>query len=83
MTQTMQTPFEEQVPRFRQMAAEAGRDPDSLSVNLWGRQPDYDELARYRDMGVDRVCTSLECDPEERILPLLDRWAEVIRRLER
>ena len=80
-TEKQQTPFEELIPRFRQMAAEAGRDPDSMSVGLWGRQPDYDQLAAYRDMGVDRICTSLESETEESILPLLDQWAEVIRRV--
>jgi len=80
-TEQMQTPFSELIPRFRQMAAEADRDPDSLSIGIWGRGPNYDELAEYRDLGVERVCTSLESETQESILPILDKWADVIARL--
>src|SRR5262249_48724864 len=46
---------EEFLPRFRQMAAEAGRDPRSLSVTLGGASEDLDRLKRYRDLGVARM----------------------------
>lgn len=81
MTAKMQTPFSELIPKFRQMAIDAGRDPASLSVSIWGRQPDYDEIASYRDLGVDRVCTSLESEEQDAILPLLDQWVDIIRRV--
>jgi probable F420-dependent oxidoreductase len=80
-TATMQTPFAELIPRFRQMARDAGRDPETVSVTIWGRQPDYDEIARYRDLGVERVCTSLESQPQDDILPALDEWAALIERI--
>ena len=81
ITAKMQMPFSEQIPKFRQMAEEAGRDPQSLSISVWGRQPDYDELARYRDLGVTRVCTSIESETEESVLPILDQWVPLIDRL--
>lgn len=81
LTAKMKMPFEEQIPAFRQMAEEAGRDPDSLSISVWGRQPDHDALARYAQIGVARVCTSLESETRETILPLLDQWAGIIRRI--
>ena len=68
LTEKMQVPFEDVIPQFRQMAEEAGRDPADLSISVWGRQPDYDQLAGYRDLGVDRVCTSLESETEEHVL---------------
>ncbi|HYD04995.1 MAG TPA: LLM class F420-dependent oxidoreductase, partial [Reyranella sp.] len=40
------------MPHFRQMAAEANRDPASLSVTIWGAKPDADLLRRDRDGGV-------------------------------
>ena len=83
LTAKMQEPFAEQIPRFRQMAAEVGRDPDSLSISVWGRSPDYDEISSYVDLGVERVATSLESETEETILPQLDRWAELIARINR
>jgi probable F420-dependent oxidoreductase len=79
ITARMQMPFPEQIARFRQMCAEAGRDP--VPVSVWGRLPDYDEIAGYRDIGVARVCTSLDSEKEDTILPVLDRWAEIIRKL--
>ena len=79
LTAKMQMPFAEQMARFRQMCSEEGRDP--LPVSLWGRTPDYDELAGYRDLGAARVCTSLDSEKEDKILPVLDKWAEIIRRI--
>jgi hypothetical protein len=38
-------------------------------------------LRRYRDMGVARVVTTLPPQPADQTLPVLDRWAELIRRV--
>src|SRR3954453_6390983 len=46
---------EEFMPRWRQMAEEAGRDPRSLSVTLGGAPKDLDLLKRNRDLGVARM----------------------------
>jgi probable F420-dependent oxidoreductase len=67
------------IPPFREMAVKAGRDPDSLPITVWGRGPDVEMMKRYRDLGVDRVATSLDSEKADKILPILDRWAEVIR----
>jgi alkanesulfonate monooxygenase SsuD/methylene tetrahydromethanopterin reductase-like flavin-dependent oxidoreductase (luciferase family) len=68
------------LPRFRQLAAEAGRDPDSVPVTLFGVAEDADRLARQHDRGIARVCVSLPSAKAEEILPVLDRWAALIRR---
>ena len=67
------------IPLFRDMATKAGRDPDSIPITVWGRGPDVEMMQRYRDLGVDRVATSLDSAKADQILPVLDRWAEVIR----
>ena len=54
---------EEFLPRFRQMAEEAGRDPGSLSVTLGGAPEDPDRLKRYRDLGVVRMNVRLPRAP--------------------
>jgi probable F420-dependent oxidoreductase len=69
------------LPHFRQMAAEAGRDPATVPITVWGIGEDIDRLHRYRDQGVARVVISLPAEPAEKTLPILDRWAELIRRL--
>jgi probable F420-dependent oxidoreductase len=73
------TPLIELIPRFRQMAAEAGRDPATLSISIGGQAHDLDLIRRYQDQGVERVSTSLMSEQEDTILPILDRWAEIIR----
>ena len=70
------------LPQFRAMAAEAGRDPASCPITVWGVQPDYDRVRRYQDQGVARGVVQLAAEPAEKILPLLDRWAELIGRLQ-
>lgn len=67
------------LPRFRQMVAEAGREPDSLPVTAWGAQEDGDMLKRFRDLGIVRTNVSLPSEKEDAILPVLDRWAALIR----
>jgi probable F420-dependent oxidoreductase len=69
------------LPRFRRMVEEAGRDPRSLSITLGGAPEDSDRLKRYRDLGVSRVNISLPAAKANEVLPLLDRWASVVRPL--
>ena len=64
----------------RQMARDAGRNLETLSVTLFNPAEDEGELARYRDMGVARVVVMLLSEERDKILPVLDRWATLIRR---
>jgi hypothetical protein len=61
------------------MAAEAGRDPGSVPVTIFGGTEDLDRIKRYRDQGIARIVTMLPSAPSVEILPVLDRWANVIR----
>jgi probable F420-dependent oxidoreductase len=72
---------EEFMPRWRQMAEEAGRDPRSLSVTLGGAPEDLDLLKRNRDLGIARMNVRLAPAKSDEILPLLDRWAKLIRQI--
>jgi probable F420-dependent oxidoreductase len=69
---------EEFMPRWRQMAGEAGRDPNSLSVTLGGAPEDIDLLKRNRDLGVTRMNVRLPPANKDEILPILDRYAKLI-----
>jgi len=66
--------------QFRQMARDAGRDPHSLPVTMFNPPEDAGELARWRDIGIARVVVMLLSEEKDKILPILDRWAELIRR---
>jgi probable F420-dependent oxidoreductase len=74
-------PFET-VPKFRAMLLEAGRDPASCPVSIFGPSEDGDTLKRYCDLGIDRVTVALPAANEDVVLPILDRWAALIRQSE-
>jgi probable F420-dependent oxidoreductase len=65
------------IEKFRQMATEAGRDPASLPVTIF-RVPE--ELARLKyceEIGIDRVVFSLPAEGKDKLMPIVDRWAEL------
>jgi probable F420-dependent oxidoreductase len=66
------------IPEFRKMEAEAGR---SVPITIWGVSEDLDLLLRDRDLGVERAVVQLASAKADAILPELDRWAALIRRL--
>src|SRR5215472_7643673 len=72
---------DEYMPRFWQMATEAGRDPNSLPVTIGGAPEDADRLKHFRDLGAVGVNVSLPAENADAILPILDRWAELKRRV--
>ena len=63
------------------MAKEAGRDPASLPVTLFGIPEDLDRLRYYRNSGVARVVVSLNSAGAGDVLPRLDRWAKLMDQL--
>src|SRR5712671_5389644 len=69
------------LPKFRAMAAEAGRDLASVPITIWGAKENLDLLKRDRDDGVSRVVVSFDSGKADTILPELDRWATLIRQL--
>jgi probable F420-dependent oxidoreductase len=70
------------LPQFKEMAAEAGRDLASVPVTVWGIPPDYDRLRRYEAQGVARGVVQLAAEKADTILPILDRWADLIRQMQ-
>ena len=67
------------LPQFRKMAEEAGRDPASLPLTMFRIVESLDRLRHYRDIGIARVVITIPSEPAPQVLPLLDRWAELIR----
>lgn len=67
----------ELVPKFRQMAAEAGRNPDELPITTFGTPPDSDRLKRYRDAGISRIVFGLPPEGGDKVLPILDEYAKL------
>jgi probable F420-dependent oxidoreductase len=72
-------PLTDVIPRFRQMAAEAGRDPAAMQITIGGQAPDAALIARYQALDVQVVSPSLPSEKEDTILPILDQWVAVMR----
>jgi probable F420-dependent oxidoreductase len=66
------------LPQFRQMARDAGRDPAAIPVTIFGAPENLERLKRYRDQGIARAVVTLPSAKADEILPVLDRWAELI-----
>ena len=69
------------VPKFRAMLKEAGRTAESCPISLFNVQEDADLLKRYRDLGALRVSVSLPSATADATLPVLDRWAALMRQV--
>jgi len=67
------------LPELRGMLAAAGRDPAAFEVSIFGMGPVLAELAKAREAGVTRVVLGLPPEPAGKLLPLLDRYAELAR----
>src|SRR5258708_28261500 len=59
------------LPDFRTLAVEAGRDPATLPITIFGVPEDRDLVARYRDPGVARVVFNLPSAQAHEGLPPL------------
>ena len=73
--------FADLIPQYRELVAASDRDPASVPVTIWGAEEDMAMLERDRSLGVVRVIVSLESAKADVILPELDRWAGLIRKL--
>ena len=74
-------PLDEAIADLRQRAEKAGRDPGAVSVSLFGVRPDEGKLAAWRDMGVARVVFFVPSALAGTVLPLLDQYAAVARKV--
>ena len=63
------------------MAADAGRDPASLPISIFRTPDSLERLKLCQDVGIDRVVFTLPAEKEDKIMPILDRWSELMRQL--
>jgi probable F420-dependent oxidoreductase len=74
-------PLDEAIADLRQRAEKAGRDPAAVSVSLFGVRPDEGKLAAWRDLGVARVVFFVPSALAGTVLPLLDQYAAVAKKV--
>lgn len=68
----------EALPRLQEAVADAGRDPKELEVVPVGVIPDQGKLDHYEALGCTEVAFELPSAPAEKVLPVLDRYADLI-----
>ena len=68
----------EKIALLQRQAQEAGRDPSTLPVSVFGVRPDPEVVARMEQDGVSRVLFTLPSAQSDTLLPTLDRLAELI-----
>jgi probable F420-dependent oxidoreductase len=62
-------------------AEKAGRDPKTVKVTIFGTPADEAAIAQYRAVGVERATFGLPPAGRDKVLPMMDRYAEFVRKL--
>jgi probable F420-dependent oxidoreductase len=75
------TDLSEIVPKFRQMALDAGRDPKSIEITLFGLAANVDQLKRFAEIGVARVVPMFPPQKAKTVLPIIDRWTKLMQQV--
>ena len=68
----------EKIDLLHQMAEEAGRDPASIELTIYGCPMDADIIERYRAAGAHRVVFWLPATDESEVLEAVERGAAFI-----
>ena len=66
------------LPVLRAAFEEAGRDPDSVRVLPLGSIPEAGKLEYLRSLGIDEVILNLPSAGRDEVLPILDRYVEIV-----
>jgi len=64
------------IASLRELWAQAGRDGDP-DLTIFGMGPDRDRVAELVAMGFNRVVFGLPAAQADKVLPMLDRYAEI------
>jgi hypothetical protein len=56
----------------------AGRDPATLDIAIFFAMPTNEKLDYYRELGVSEVVSALPSATQDTVLPLLDRYAQLV-----
>ena len=71
----------EVLPKFVEMAREAGRDPASIEITSFALGEDLDRVKRLAEMGVARVVPMFPPEKAGTVLPIVDRWTKIMRQV--
>lgn len=69
----------ERISELKRKVEAAGRDPESISITVFAAKPDHAAIERLESAGVGRAVFLLPPADRETVLPLLDRYAALMR----
>ena len=64
---------------LRELAAKAGRDMKTITVSAFATPPDERVLDQFAAAGVTRSLLLLPPEPRDKVLPLLDQYAKLVK----
>lgn len=67
------------LPEVDRMLKDAGRDPATFPITIYQVPEEADLIRRYRDRGIERVVIELPSAGRDEVLPILDRFAALVR----
>ena len=65
---------------LKDRAAKAGRDMKSITTSVFGAGPDPATLDKWAAGGITRAILRLPPEGRDKVLPLLDQWAKLIKK---
>jgi probable F420-dependent oxidoreductase len=71
-------PVDDKWVELQQAAADAGRDPATLGLGVFGAKPDADHLAHLRDVGASFVALGLPALDRDGAFAAMDRYAPLV-----
>jgi probable F420-dependent oxidoreductase len=71
--------LKKEIGELRETAKKAGRDPKSISVSVFWAPADRAKIDEYEELGVERAILALPPAPRDKVLPILDSHAKLIR----
>lgn len=70
--------FDERIGELRRMAADAGRDPDSIQLAGWAVKPKSESISQVRAAGARRAVIQLRQGTRDEVLARVDRYAAFV-----
>lgn len=68
----------ENKPKLEAAFEEAGRDPATLRISIFGAAPDPGKIEHYGELGVERVVLWLPPAGADVVLPMLDKYVDLL-----
>src|SRR5581483_10481732 len=69
----------EKIAELRRRAEGMGRDPQAISITIFGAKPEREALNQLEAMGVERAILMLPPADRDTVMPLVDQYGGLVR----